>query len=224
MKTIYSQARLRRLENDTSLTDRRALYFDEIGVSINVLNKVETDPSYIPHPSVSAKLITYFQDTILAKDVCRICLITKTKLNTNLMKKSNLRSDNKIVDFVPSKYNQSYQNKVRRIKKELTCKDSKKTFYYFARLEAALSNIDLINRYNVQILTGNSHDILMKVENDKAYIPKIEISNDLLKLYMLEKFANQICQNCPVRRSYKLLKKEEKHNMTKKEKGRANNW
>ena len=214
--TIYSEARLRGIEKDQHLCDRRALFFDEIGISINLLIRLETDLSYIPHPSVSAKLITYFRDTILAKDVCRNCLITKTKLNTSLKKKSNMRSGNDLVNFVPSQYNQSYQKKIRSIRRELTCKDSQKTFYYFARLEAALSNLDLINRYNVQILTGNSHDILMKVENDKSYVPRVEVSNDLLKLYKCEKFANQICQNCPVRRSYNQLKKEDKAKNDKK--------
>lgn len=214
--TIYLRARLRGIEKDQHLCDRRALFFDEIGISINLLIRLETDSSYFPHPSVSAKLITYFRDTILAKDVCRTCLITKTKSTTNLKKKSYVRSDNEKVNFVPSQYNQSYQNKVRRIRKELTCKDSQKTFYYFARLEAALSNLDLINRYNVQILTGNSHDILMKVENDKSYIPRVEVSNDLLILYKCEKFASQICQKCPVRHSYIQLKKEDKAKYDKK--------
>lgn len=199
METIYYKARQRKIKDHPSLKDRRALYYDEIGISINALNKMETDNAFIPHPNDSAKLITYFQDMILAQDVCRICPITKTKSDISLKKKSSLNNNYGRNDKTAySLYNKAYQRKIKRIKKELYNKDKDKTFYYYARLKAALSNPELSNRYNLQILTGYSSQVLSKIENDESFIPQVEVSNDLLKLYMCRDFAKEICKNCPV--------------------------
>lgn len=206
MSTIYSQARQRRIQTDSSLKDRRALYFDEIGISINVLKMVETDPSYIPHPNVSAKLITYYQDTVLAKDVCNACPITKTRQELNLLyNDSSFKSNN-----IHSIYNHSFTIKSRRIIKELKSKNKQKSFYYYARLQAALINHNLSNKYNVQLITGCSNILLSQLENNKAYIPQIDVSNNLLRLYKSNDLARKICNNCPVQQAHNYLINKDK--------------
>lgn len=203
--TIYRDARFRAIKNGHNLSDRRSLYYDGIDISINILIKMETDEYYIPHPNNSAKLILYYQDAVLSTDICRVCPITRTKQELKFMNNdSSISSSN-----VHSQYNHSFTIKSRRIKRELRSKNKQKTFYYFARLHAALMNHALSNIYNVQLLTGYSSKVLSQVENNKSYIPQIDVSNNLLKLYKCSDLARKICNNCPVQHAHNYLKNKD---------------
>ena len=204
--TIYRNARLRAIKNGHNLSDRRSLYYDGVDISINMLNKMETDKKYFPHPNDSAKLIHYYKDLLLAKDVCTICPITKTRQEFNLLNDESCNKSNNI----HSEYNHFYRNLSRRIIKELRNKNKQKSFYYYARLQAALKNHTLSNKYNVQLLTGYSSKIMSLIENNNNYIPQIDISNNLLRLYKSNDLARKICNNCPVQQAHNYLINKDK--------------
>jgi hypothetical protein len=208
-KTIYWEARQRAIRNDPCLSDRRSLYYDGVVKSVNESIFLETDSSYIPHPSVPAKLIYYFTDIYLANDVCRLCLITKTKCELKISDNDSVLSTLDLSISKNTSSNNSPFKKQRRILKEIRNKNKTKTYYYYRRLELALINSELTDRYYVSLQTGISYKTLSELENNKNYIPRFETLNSLLRFYKDFEIANEICCKCPVRQISNQLKKDE---------------
>lgn len=206
---IYLKARQKAIKKNPSLSDRRALYYDGVEISVNELIRLETDVDYCPHPSVPTKLILYYEDIELANDVCKSCLLTKTKKELSLTYNESVQITS---DHISSK-NTSSKNpdyrKQRRILKEIRNKNRKKTYYYYRRLELALVNSKLTDRYYVSLQTGISYKTLSELENNKEYKPRFETLNSLLRLYKDYEIASEICRKCPVRQLLNQLKKEE---------------
>lgn len=209
MKTIYYHARQKKSKDQPSLKDRRAIFYDNIGVSISEQKKLETNEHYIPHPSLPAKLIDYFEDVDLANNVCKLCLITQTKSELNITSKDSVTSTPDLSSNKNTLSKKSTCKKQRRILKEIRNKNKNKTYYYYRRLELALIVSELTDRYYVSLQTGISYKTLSELENNKDYIPRFETLNSLLRLYKDDEIANEICCKCPVRQSLNQLKKEE---------------
>ncbi len=210
MKTIYYKARQKKSNEQPSLKDRRALYYDNIGISINELIKLETDEHYIPHPTAPSILIEYYQDFELAKAVCDDCLITKTVDSLNLKsKKLKIRN---VSQFLMKGAKAKIH---KRVLKENINKKSKKTFYYYTRLRLSLEDHLFSDRYYVANCSGVNYALLTKVENVRDYTPRFETSNSLLRFYKDTEFAKQICINCPVNKSIKKLNERKESKCTK---------
>jgi len=207
---IYLEARKKRSLKDLALSDRRALFYDCIGISINELIKLETDEHYIPHPTVPSILIEYYQDFELAKAVCANCLITKTVHSLNLKSKKL-----KISNATQFSMKGAKAKIHKRVLKENISKKLKKTFYYYTRLRLSLEDHLFSDRYYVANCSGVNYALLTKVENVRDYTPRFETSTSLLRFYKDTEFAKQICINCPVNKSIKKLNERKESKCTK---------
>lgn len=208
---IYLKARIRKIIVEPALSDRRALYFDGVKISINEQTKIETDSTYVPHPRVPAELIEYYKDFELAKDVCESCLITRTINELTLISENHILNKNLQTNKVTQKNNLQTKTQ-RRLLREISKMNADKTFYYHERLRLSLDDPLLSDRYYVSINSGINYALLMKLENDNKLIPRFETSNSLLRVYKDSEFAKQICMNCPVHKSLKKIEREVKEN------------
>lgn len=195
---------MRASKKDSSLKDRRAIHFDNVGISNNEMFRMENDNEYIPHPLAAAKIVEYFRDDILAKDICASCLISETSKNikNNAIQETLIEKSLNTSTLLqkPSSRNISVN---RRVAKELSNKGIQKSYFYSARLKMSLRFPEFSDRNNVCNKTGISYKVLSKIENDLDYIARFEDSDNLLRLYQDEELANKICSSCSVMKKYK---------------------
>lgn len=188
MTHIY-QARQRAIAKGRYLGDLRFLWLDNIGISVSTLRKLETDYNYSAHPTVYGKLVSYYEDMILVKDICDHCPISISKENIVYN------------EYTPVKKSQyDIHRKIRaRLKTELGFRNTKRTDYYYARLKYALSvDIQLKNREQVYLETQVPMKVIIKMETNKDFIPDYYYSNILFNFYKDRHLGKMICNNCPV--------------------------
>ncbi len=187
--TCFYEARQRAIAKGKYLNDIRFLHFDNIGISIQELRRMETDNHYYAHPKVYAKTIKYYEDMKLIEDICNRCPIQISK--------------NSIIfnDFQPIKVSiyDKYNSIRLRIRRILSSRNKRYTEYYYARLRHALSiNIKFKNRNELCNETAIPLKVVSKMENDENYIPEFLYSNILFKTYKDKHLAAYICEKCPV--------------------------
>lgn len=139
------------------LNDRRSLYYDEIGISLHEISKLENDSTYIALPETYVKLIEYYNDYQLSQQICEHCIIKRHQ--------QILLSDNKELKYYAPNSKSSFQKRYKKIEKILSNKACNKNVFYNARLRFSLKCMKFVSRNEISNLTGIAYKRLTQIEN-----------------------------------------------------------
>lgn len=194
MTHIY-EARIRAAKRAPILNDLRSLYYDDIGVPMQELRRLENDPNYIASPNTLVKVLNYYHDYVLLSQVCRSCPITICT--------ENLINTSKSFDYHIPNSKSRFLRRFKKIKKTLLQNKKDKTIFYYARLKFSLIMNRFISRDYVSNMTSVPYKKLTRIENTYFELDNIEDAAILLNFYGYFEFGATICSICPVHSLYK---------------------
>lgn len=202
--TWFTDLRLKESKNRPILRDIRSLYFDNIGISIAELRRIDNDEHYIAKASTYAQIILYFNDPKIKDSVCTRCPIEKKSMNI-------LKTDD-LGNVGSSKYNKD--KKKIDISKNLV-KDRKREQYIFqnSRLRYSIKKNKYFTVEDVSVLTSIPQKKIYKVEKKDFLIDDLEEASLLLATYHDSILSKQICLICPV----SIAENKVKNNVLKEE-------
>src|SRR5690554_4301555 len=119
--THFYKARMRAAKLVPILNDLRAVYYDDVGVPMHELKKLENDPNYLPSPKNLVKILNYYHDQELFNDVCRNCPISICT--------ENLISFVKSFNYDTPSSRSRFLNRFKKIKQELVKQNENKTIF-----------------------------------------------------------------------------------------------
>ena len=201
--TIIYEARIRATKKTPILNDRRSLYYDEIGISLHVLTKLENDFDYIAQPAIYVKLIEYYKDYQLSQQICEHCIIKSHQ--------QTLLSDNKKLKYYAPNSKSSFLNRYKKIERILSSRTSSKSVFYNARLLFSLKCMKYVSRNEVSNSTGIPYKRLTQIEKSIYTLTDFQEAYLLFKLYDYSELGTEICSICPVLINYKSTFQIKKH-------------
>lgn len=199
---IY-EARIRAAKRTPILNDRRSLYYDEIGISLHEISKLENDSDYIAQPSTYVKLIEYYNDHQLSQQICEHCIIKRHQ--------QILLSDNKELKYYAPNSKSSFQKRYKKIEKTLSNKACNKSVFYNARLRFSLKCMKFVSRNEISNLTGIAYKRLTQIEKPNHILIDFQEAYLLFKLYDYSELGTEICSICPISVNYKCNFQIKKH-------------
>ncbi len=188
--TWLKKVRIEESKKRPVLKDIRALYHDDIGVSVRVLRLIESDPHFLAKPEFYARIILYFQNEKLLDEVCIKCPINDTVKNI-------LRNPNERCNEI-SKYNKEF-NKLHKIKKLVKSRKREKYIFQNSRLRFSLEKNRFYSIEDLSRMTFIPIKKLIKIEKKNYMIDNLEEINVLLSTYRDTILAKKICEICPVK-------------------------
>ncbi len=204
--TCFYDARMRAAKRLPILNDLRAVYYDDIEVTVHELRKLESDTNYIALPQTLVKVINYYLDYELLTQVCENCPITAIS--------ERLQIDEKYYSYYKPCSNTKFFNRSRKINHVLSNNRKDRTVFFYARLQYSLFLKKYISRDYVSINTSIPYKKLTRIENTYFELDNIEDAAILYCFYDYYELGAKICSICPV---HSLYKSENFKNIEKKE-------
>lgn len=199
---FLKKARLKEAIKRPILKDLTSLHYDNIGISLHELRKIENDPLHISTPENYAKIVKYFGSIDVSSDICNNCVL-KT------FKSTCISIENCLSMPIISKSNPDY-TKFERAKYQIKKGRKSKNIFYKARIRSSLQKMRFLSIERIHFITLIPIKKLYSLENRDNVVDDFKVLSDLLKIYNDLTFIEDICTHCPVRRETVKIK-EIKH-------------